>query len=107
MQLFVDLLGRIIFGSFALLAAIAFGAIFVVLSQAQPANIGQRLLQYVFMDLCVIAVIFLILATIKFWSTAKWVDRWLASFTLKAGVIIVGFAMAVMAIGIVKQLAGP
>ena len=105
MQLFVDLLGRFIFGSFALLAAIGFGALFVVLSQANPANIRQSLLLYVFMDLCVIVVTFLILAVIKFWSTAKWVDRWLASFTMRAGVIIIGFAMAVMAVGIAKQLA--
>ncbi len=106
LQLFVDLLGRFIFGSFSLLTAIGFGAIFVVLAQANPANIRQSLLRFVLMDLCVIVAAFLILAVIKFWSTAKWVDRWLASFTVRAGFIIVGFAMTVMAIGIVKQLAG-
>ena len=58
------------------------------------------------MDLCAIVVIFLILATIKFWSTAKWVDRWLASFTMRARIVIIGFALAVMAVGVGKQLAG-
>ena len=106
MQLFVDLLGRLIFGSFALLAAIGCSAIFVVLSQVNPANVWQSLLRFVLMDLCVIVVAFLILAVIKFWSTAKWVDRWLASFTMRAGLIIIGFAVAIMAIGIAKQLAG-
>ena len=105
MQLFVDLLGRFIFGSFALLAAIAFIALFVVLSLENPANVWQGLLQYIIMDLCVIVVVFLILAAIKFWSTAKWVDHWLASYTMRAGVIIMGFALAVMAVGISDQLA--
>ena len=106
MQRSVDLLGRFIFGGFSILAAIAFGAIFVVLALANPANIWQSLARYVFMDLCVIVVIFLILAAVKFWSSAKWVDRWLASYTLRAGLIIMGFAMAVMAVGISEQLAG-
>ena len=106
MQLFVDLLGRFIFGTFSLLAAIGFSALFVVLSLANPANIWQSLLRYFFMNLCVIVVTFLILAAIKFWSTARWVNRWLASYTMRAGVIIVGFAIAVMAVGISKQLAG-
>ena len=105
MQLLVDILGRLIFGSFSLLASVGFGAIFVVLARANPVNWLQGLLRYVLMDLCLIVVIFLVLATLKFWTTAKWVDRWLASFTLRAGLAIVGFAVAVMAVGIAKQIA--
>ena len=106
MQRFVDLLGRFIFGGFSILAAIAFGAIFVVLALANPVNIWQGLARYVFMDLCVIVVTFLILAAVKFWLSPKWVDRWLASYTMRAGFIILGFAMAVMAVGISEQLTG-
>lgn len=107
MQLFIDLLGRFLFGSFALLAAIGFAAMFVAMALAKPANVWQSLLLYVLMDLCLIVVIFLVLAVVKFWSAAKWVDRMLASFTLKAAVVIIGFAVAVMAVGIAKEIVAP
>ena len=106
MQTFVDLLGRLIFGTFSLVAAIGFSAFFVVLARANPADTGLIILRYVVMELCVIVVIFLVLATVKFWSTAKWVDRFLTSYTMRAGIIIIGFAMTVMAVGIAREFAG-
>ena len=106
MQALIDIVGRFIFGSFALLATCGFGAIFVVLAQANPANLIQGLIRYVLMDLIVIVVAFLLLAVLKFWTTFQWVDRLLASVTLKAGLVIVGFALAIITVGIVKQVGG-
>ena len=105
-QRFTDLLGRFLFGTFALLGAAAFLALSVFLLQGKPVGLWPIVGRHVLMDVSFVVGVFLLLAALKFFTQSQWIDRWLEKHTLKAGVFIVGFAIAIMAFGIAKELVG-
>ena len=94
------------FGTFALLGAVAFLALSITMLKAKPVGLWPLVARHALMDVSFIVGIFLLVAAIKFWTQSQWLDRWLEKHTLKAGIFIVGFAIAIMAIGLVKEFAG-
>ena len=92
---FVDLLGRFLFGGLALLASIAFAAFAILLLTVQPVGFAKIMLHTLLIDCFAVGSLFMLVATLKSLSNAVWIDEILRRLTPKAGLLVVGFALAV------------
>jgi hypothetical protein len=103
---FADWVGRAIFGTFSLLAALAFGSAAIAVSLlGNPVGLWQVLARWLVVDCLFLAAVFLLLATMSFWSIGgPWSRRLLERLTLKAGIVIVAFGLGMSAIAFIALL---
>ena len=93
----VRFFGRALLGFLSLLSAVAFGAYAALLVFfVQPVGWWKVLLHVLLCDGFFVAAIFLLLATMSFWSIGgRRVDVWLHKLALQATIAIIAFGVGI------------
>jgi hypothetical protein len=99
--------GRAVFGFFAFLSGLAFGAFAVGLALVKPVGWLNLLLRHLLMDGFAVASVFMFLTAITFWTGgSRWTDPIVRKMTPKMIVLIIAFAIGICVFGTICMLKG-